>query len=125
MGYIATKQGVPLVSYAHWLQALETDLRDRSRLGIERLRENPALRMLDFFRVMAPIAGSQRMDSGREAMDMPRIDVQHGLMLSPSLRNADQLGPQDVDGWLMYWERARAREVYGEFWDPATPQRSL
>jgi hypothetical protein len=124
MGYIATTQGVPLVPYAYWLAALESNLADRTRLEVERLRANPALRMIGFFRAMAPLAGSEGRDPAYEAMGVARMDVRQGLAASPTLRNAPQLGPQDANKWMAYWERARAREVYGEFWDSSVPSRT-
>lgn len=47
---IAEQMQVKLVSYPEWLAALERSAGDGTSPGVELMRENPALRLLDFFR---------------------------------------------------------------------------
>ncbi|EIN05406.1 acetyl-CoA synthetase-like protein [Punctularia strigosozonata HHB-11173 SS5] len=105
IGHAAKRLGVPLVSYADWVQALEADLKSASKSEVEHMRENPALRLLPFFQTVGKSPLISEDHPGFEAMAITLMDMEKAKSVSPLLRTLPSLGPEDVDRWLAYWSR--------------------
>lgn len=83
---------LPLVPYSDWLERLERNL----DVG----GDNPASRLIDFFRTAS-------MDGGdsKDAMGLPRLELVKAKGGSRTLNDDTlrQIGKDDVDRWLSYW----------------------
>ncbi|KAM5532280.1 hypothetical protein V8D89_014038 [Ganoderma adspersum] len=89
---IARELGVPLVPYTTWLPALE-----RSAEGSEdAARENPALRLLDFFRSFAK--GNEKPPLG-----LWQLATKQAVDASETLARMPQLEETDVKRWVAAW----------------------
>lgn len=90
---IAEELRVPLVSYAAWLAALES-----SGQGSEgdAVRENPALRLLDFFRSFA-------QSSEKPPLGLWRLATKKAVDASETLAKMPQLEEADVRRWVAAW----------------------
>lgn len=85
---IAADLGVDLVPYATWLSALE---QTGDTPDVDKLRENPALRLIDHFRTI-------EVGYGREPLGGVKMDV------SKALREASALDmPQMTSEWAHKW----------------------
>lgn len=89
---------VPLVSYAEWLFALEKSAGNAQSPDVELMRDNPALRILNFFRSVAP-------GDDKEPLGAVYIDVTKGKAVAPAL-SLPELGADMPDRWLKAWKRA-------------------
>jgi hypothetical protein len=105
VGHAAKQLGVPLVPYADWLQALEDDIKDASKTEVQHMRENPALRLLGFYREIGTITFINERRAGYEAMGVTMMDMEKAKNVAPSLRSLTPLKSEDVDRWLGYWRR--------------------
>ncbi|KAG2030868.1 hypothetical protein BDR03DRAFT_973938 [Suillus americanus] len=87
---------VPLVPYTQWLASLEKQA--SSQTG-ETLQNNPALRLLDFFRY------TTRRRNLTENFLEPELSCAKAMQESPTLRSmaSNPLGAQDVAKWFGYW----------------------
>lgn len=85
--------GLPVVSYSHWLRALEKCADTTSEA-----RKNPALRLLSFYR---GTGGKQ------EFSQVPALCVKNALRASPALASLRvlQIGEKDAKSWVAYWRR--------------------
>ncbi|KAF9556258.1 acetyl-CoA synthetase-like protein [Agrocybe pediades] len=94
---------VPLVSYVQWLEKLEgaaTRNGDSAETSVESLKAIPALRLLDFYRV---VASNLRKEGN--AFGLPRLSCENAVRLSPTLSEGiPPLGEQDVKSWLNFWK---------------------
>ena len=99
---LTRRLNVPLVPYSEWLSALESKATD----DVEVLRENPALRVLDFFRNSLDYCSGDH--PGREAMGIVRMDVAKAQSVAPvlSLSSAMDLGSDCAERWLEAWQRS-------------------
>lgn len=90
---------VPLVPYAQWLAALE---KQASSPTSETLKNNPALRLLDFFRYTTR---RRNLTTKTENFLEPELSCAKALKESPTLRSitSTPLGAQDVLKWIGYW----------------------
>ncbi|KZT01337.1 uncharacterized protein LAESUDRAFT_717564 [Laetiporus sulphureus 93-53] len=96
---IASDISVPLVSYAEWLSKLGNmvqESHDESLAEVELLRDMRALRLLPFFKGLAP-------STGGDALGFPRLSVERAKALSPTLSAGRPLGVDDVGRWLRHW----------------------
>jgi hypothetical protein len=105
VGHAAKQLGVPLVPYGDWLQALEVDIKDGSKTEVQHMRENPALRLLGFFREISTIPFISEGRPGYEAMGVTMMDMEKAKSVAPSLRSLAPLDCEDMDRWLGYWRR--------------------
>lgn len=93
---------LPLVPYQEWL-----DLLEKSGAGldanseVEALRNNPALRILDFFRA----AKEEKSPKSQEVMGLPLLDVSQAQKDSPTLAALNAIAGDAVDGSLAFWKR--------------------
>lgn len=94
---IAAELDVPIVAYSEWLKSLEEGAGDRAEDEVEKLRANPALRLLDFFR--AP-----RSTREQEAVGGVELSTDIAENVSQTLRHLPELGVNDVRRWLKGWE---------------------
>jgi hypothetical protein len=87
---------VPLVPYTQWFASLEKQA--SSQTG-ETLQNNPALRLLDFFRY------TTRRRNLTENFLEPELSCAKAMQESPTLRSmaSNPLGAQDVAKWIGYW----------------------
>ena len=95
---IATALGVPTVPYADWLKQLEES---SSSTSVEAAREHPALRVIDFYRVMKPSE-----EGNAEALTKTRLDSTEAVKSSQTL--ATELPVLDaklVEKWIIYWKQ--------------------
>ncbi len=91
---IAQELGVPLVPYPTWLAALERSNAEGSE-G-DAARENPALRLLDFFRSFAQ--GSEKPPLG-----LCRLATEKAVDASETLASMPPLGEADIKRWVSAW----------------------
>lgn len=90
---IASELRVPLVSYEQWLRLLQDCGHDS--IEVEHLRQNPALRLLEFYR-HAPV------NEDREPLGVARLSFERALEVSPAL-NMAALGSDHVHSWIAAW----------------------
>ena len=92
---ITTELGVELVPYAAWLAALQNQLAAEDVTGVDKMRENPALRLLDHFITVD-------FSSGREPLGGARMEVVKLLKEVPDLSLPD-ITAGSVRRWLEAW----------------------
>ncbi|KAG2335837.1 hypothetical protein BDR05DRAFT_920591 [Suillus weaverae] len=99
MQEVARIMNVPLVPYTQWLASLEKQA--SSQTG-ETLQNNPALRLLDFFRYTTR---RRNLTTNTENFLEPELSCAKALQESPTLRSmaSNPLGAQDVAKWIGYW----------------------
>lgn len=92
---IAEELGVPLVPHTEWLAALEqcaVEGDSADQVDVDAMRENPALRLLDFFRAQGGGVGSGAHLSTAEAEQ-----------ISEELARMPELTPGDARRWVAAW----------------------
>ncbi|TFK82377.1 acetyl-CoA synthetase-like protein [Polyporus arcularius HHB13444] len=95
---IAEELGVPLVPYASWLAALEKSAGELSgERDIDAMRDNPALRLLDFFRYRAEAR------EGREPLGIARLSTENAVAVSETLANMPEISEADARRWVAAW----------------------
>ncbi len=94
---IAAELDIPIVAYADWLKSLEEGAGDHAEDEVEKLRANPALRLLDFFR--APCSSREQ-----EAIGGVELFTEIAEKVSDTLRHLPELGVNDVRRWMKGWE---------------------
>lgn len=87
---IADALGARVVSYAEWLEVLESTGTADAVTQLERLRDNPALKLLSFFRA------NSMMSEGT-------VSTQEAVKASKELERIPVLGPGDSKRWLTAW----------------------
>lgn len=90
---IAKELQVPLVPYQQWLKTLQDSVHDS--VEIEQLRENPALRLMEFFK-HAPV------NEDREPLGIARLSFDKAWEVAPAL-DMPQLGIEHVKKWMAAW----------------------
>ena len=93
---------LPIVPYSEWLSGLEAAAH-RHLDGAVEWENNPALRLLEFFRTAArPLPAEDA-----EAMGFPQLLTDAAVKNAPSLRrdSLEELGQNDFDGWITYWRK--------------------
>ncbi|RPD67101.1 acetyl-CoA synthetase-like protein [Lentinus tigrinus ALCF2SS1-7] len=95
---IAAELEVPLVPYATWLTALDKSAGESSgEHDVDAMRDNPALRLLDFFRSR----GEAR--EGREPLGMPHLATEKARSVSETLTNMSEVSETDAKRWIGAW----------------------
>ena len=89
---VAQELGVPLVPYTTWLAALEGSAEGKE----DAARENPALRLLDFFRSFA-----QRNE--KPLLGLWQLETKQAVEASETLARMPQLEEVDVRRWVAAW----------------------
>ncbi|TFK37077.1 hypothetical protein BDQ12DRAFT_608601 [Crucibulum laeve] len=100
LSHVSSTLEVPLVPYSTWLSVLEAaDLSSVS--GVDPAEENPALRILDFYRS----ADKPLPSDDAEAFGFPRLSTTLAVQNAASLQQCTmhQLGCDDVHRWISYW----------------------
>ncbi|KAJ3558403.1 hypothetical protein NM688_g950 [Phlebia brevispora] len=92
---IAAEIGVQLVPYATWLSALEQARPTGDVSDFEKLRRNPALRLMDHFRTV-------ELGDGREPLGGIQLDVSKALQQAPVL-GFPPLTPEWAGKWVKAW----------------------
>ncbi|KAF9468229.1 hypothetical protein BDZ94DRAFT_1294300 [Collybia nuda] len=100
---IADVMAVPLVPYAEWYSRLSivVDTNILSQFG-----ENPAIKLLDFFRQGVSNHDSDISRSPTDCMGLlPKVLMERGMLMSGMLRDPElqQLGEADAKRWVAYW----------------------
>ena len=90
---IAEELKVTLVPYMEWLTALETVAERDS----EAARENPVLRLLDFFRSSSP---SKIMTP----LALYQLETKNAVGASQTLASMPEIGEADIKRWLAAWQ---------------------
>ena len=96
---------IPLVSYDEWFKDFEEDHYNLDTKAADPtavkniLRENPALRLLDIFKIATQFLG----DSYVEPPCVPKLDCTLAIRGSRSLSNIGEIGDDNVKQWLKYW----------------------
>ncbi|KAI0067832.1 acetyl-CoA synthetase-like protein [Artomyces pyxidatus] len=80
---------VPSIPYAAWIAKLQ-DAHRKSATDTGAIKDNPALKLFDFFSTMA-------------GKTWPGLDVERAVEASSTLRAAARLERQDVERWMAYW----------------------
>lgn len=95
---------LPVVSYDEWLSALEEsasalDSASQDQAEVEKqLEQNPALRLLSFFR-----GAKSRTGEDVEPLGVPKLASENAQKSSEALRDARQISGEDVKRWVRYW----------------------
>lgn len=113
---IATSLDVPIVSYSDWLEKLNLVVKEREESSttadqLEAARENPALRLIDFYRRSnATDHHDCRKDAEAEAFVKVRLDMTITKKVIATLGdpNLPTLGAEDAQRWLEYWHEVAA-----------------
>lgn len=99
---------IPTVPYANWFSVLEESQRalqaeSAGAAAVEKtLRENPALRLLEFFR-----AGKEHEnDENYEPPGLTKISCVKTASVSESLRSAKGMGEENVKRWVSAWRKS-------------------
>ncbi len=100
MRLAASKMNVPVVAYEEWIRRLETYM----GVNVPSMQENPALRLLDFFRQGTLSSSSVATDSMGLLV---KVAMDRSLAVSSTLRdkNLRRLGEDDVDQWIGFWKK--------------------
>jgi len=99
---IAANMSTELVTFQEWLDKLEkagTGSTAQEYSNVEVMRAIPALRLLPFFRSVAP-----KITSSPNALGFVRLSSESAVRLSPALSSSMALKEEDVKSWLRYWE---------------------
>ncbi|KAG2115628.1 hypothetical protein DEU56DRAFT_932582 [Suillus clintonianus] len=90
---------VPLVPYAQWLASLEKQASSQTATTSQ---DNPALRLLDFFKFTAR---RKNLATNTEVFSGPELSCAKSLRESPTMRSivSNPLGAKDVAKWIGYW----------------------
>jgi len=97
-----------MVQYSEWLSALnETAEKGASEVGVS-LKENPALKLVDFFRAFSSSSSHSEVGTNGhagtdEAMGLKRLSLRESLKVSESLRRCSKLTVDDAKKWLSSW----------------------
>ncbi|KAI0808043.1 acetyl-CoA synthetase-like protein [Fomes fomentarius] len=86
---IAEELGVPGVPYTEWMNALERCAVDSAQDEVKAMQENPALRLMEFFK--------------RGPISLLPISSENAQKASTTLASLPELGPQIVREWLTAW----------------------
>ena len=100
---LAQQLGLPVVSYQEWFAALR-----KSGEGldadheVEAMRNNPALKIFDFY---TDLMAKQAKPT--PVMGMPPMDTREAERSAPALAvtNLPQLSGEDAATWVAYWRR--------------------
>ncbi|KAF8581951.1 hypothetical protein K439DRAFT_1662052 [Ramaria rubella] len=105
--HVADALHVPVIPYDEWLRRLEASPRTN-----DALHRNPALHLIDFYRVSSTPKDAARVES-REAMGLAMYETKISAREAPSLAPAHlpQLGKSDVNQWIGYWRSKSALDV--------------
>ncbi|KAI0311872.1 acetyl-CoA synthetase-like protein [Amylostereum chailletii] len=99
MTTIAEDLGVKLVTFSAWLEALEQAAR-RAGDNPELVRQNPALRLLSFFR-------AARVGDDWEPIGVAKLDIRKALSVSETLSmQGGSLGEEDTREWIRSWRKS-------------------
>lgn len=90
---IAEELSVPSVPYTEWMNALERCAIDSAQDEVKAMQENPALRLLEFFK--------------RGPISLLPISSENAQKASTTLASLPELGPQIVREWLTAWRSSR------------------
>lgn len=100
--------GLPAVTYSKWFEALEEAHRSLQSISADAaavektLRENPALRLLEFFR-----AGKEHEnDDSYEPPGLTKMSCEKAASVSESLRNARSMNEENVNRWVAAWKKS-------------------
>ncbi|CCM01516.1 uncharacterized protein FIBRA_03572 [Fibroporia radiculosa] len=93
---IAEHLGVPLVTYEEWVSALQQSVTEGTGSEVERLRENPALRLLAFFR-------SYKVDEDKEPLGVTKLAIVKASEVAPALQLVPETSVGSVRAWLDAW----------------------
>jgi hypothetical protein len=98
---IAKELNVPIVPYGDWLAKLDESL-IHAKSEVEAVKENPALRLIEFFRTN----GADKIPPGREAGGFPIMSTEVAVQVAESLTEAKLplLGTEDALNWVKYWK---------------------
>ncbi|KAI0938637.1 putative NRPS-like protein biosynthetic cluster, variant 2 [Taiwanofungus camphoratus] len=91
---LAKDLGVPLVPYSAWVATLHKSPVDETAEG-QQLGQNPALRLIHFFR-------NCKVDEDKEPLGITRLATDKAMKVAPSL-NIQELGVEHVKKWLSAW----------------------
>ncbi len=91
----------PLVPYAEWLRRLEESA---DNVSIQNAKDDPALRLIDFFRSLQPL--NDRTTPYSEVFGFSSLSIETVTAVSKILEkeSAIPLGAADVQMWLSYWK---------------------
>ncbi|CCM00767.1 uncharacterized protein FIBRA_02808 [Fibroporia radiculosa] len=103
---IGTRFGIPLVPYARWLARLERITQATHEESSGEQATSRSLRVLQLLPMFKAIGAS--LQSGTMALGFHDIPASRALEASPTLADPElrQLGEEDVQRWLAYWQRA-------------------
>lgn len=98
----AKELNLPLVPYQKWLEGLERKFAEAgqkpAQIG-QAFADVPALRLIDFFRAAKPVPGL-------EPLGMRPLASEKAQLSSRTLREAEKIGPKDVEKWVAFWRKS-------------------
>lgn len=103
---IAKVLNIPMVGYSEWLSSLNKAAEGNA--SEKDLKENPALKLVDFFRTFPTSTLSEPSSSASsgadEAMGLKRLALNESLKVSEALRACPKLSAEDAQKWLVCWK---------------------
>ncbi|KAI0350279.1 acetyl-CoA synthetase-like protein [Trametes cingulata] len=96
---IAEKLGVPLVSYAAWLAALEESVSKDDANEADLMQDNPALRLLSFYKKL-------KISPEREPLAMVYLSTENAVRASETLAHLPELDASRAESWFSAWKRS-------------------
>ncbi|RPD77022.1 acetyl-CoA synthetase-like protein [Lentinus tigrinus ALCF2SS1-7] len=100
MAPIAELFNVPLVPYDQWVAALENSVEAGSAAEVEVMRQNPALRILPFFKA------AKRPSHEREALGFVIMSTDKATKVSESLARMPMLDAERARQWVAAWKKS-------------------
>ena len=100
MAPIAELFNVPLVPYEQWVSALERSVEAGSAAEVEVMRQNPALRILSFFKA------AKEPVEGREALGFVILSTDKAIKVSESLARMPMLDAERARMWVAAWKKS-------------------
>ncbi|KAJ3532134.1 hypothetical protein NM688_g7468 [Phlebia brevispora] len=105
MDAAAKTLNIPIVPYEQWFSLLKASGEGLSADSeVEMMRQNPALKILDFFGNGLP---SKDGTVPLESLGLPALDMTEALKVAPSLapESLPLLSGGDANKWISYWKK--------------------
>ncbi|KAJ8701439.1 hypothetical protein PTI98_000222 [Pleurotus ostreatus] len=87
-----------IVSFKEWFDTLQSAANQENPPD---LRQLPALKVLTFFQHIAAV--DEHLQDTQESGGFPSLQTNQAHLISPTLRNAKELGKMDTSRWVGYW----------------------
>jgi len=98
------KDRLPIVEFSEWFQLLESKARQDS--SAQRIRDIPAIKLIEFFRGFAQVDQLVRQHGGKvgEVGGQPAFSTEKVQTISETMKELPLLGDEDAALWVKYWK---------------------